>query len=132
MPTPPGCGMIAALKREPDAFLGPEQPERARWQVTAHEPPRALGRRHRPLPGRCRPDPDRLAHPSHRRADSAYVTPVFPSPPTTASLPPIRRLVADGDHVEGRDRPLEPLESELAGRFHLDVFFDLRVEPLRD
>jgi len=30
MPTPPGCGLIAALKRELESFLGQEQLERAR------------------------------------------------------------------------------------------------------
>ena len=40
--------------------------------------------------------------------------------------------LADGDDVEGGDRPLESLERELAGRLHLDFVLDLRVEALRD
>ena len=40
--------------------------------------------------------------------------------------------LADGDDVERYDRPLETLERELAGRLHVDVVLDLRVETLRD
>ena len=42
------------------------------------------------------------------------------------------RRLADSENVERRNRPLETLERELAGRFHLDGVFDLGVEPLRD
>src|SRR6478735_7748866 len=43
-----------------------------------------------------------------------------------------RRLVADGNHVEGRDGSPETLQCELAGRLGLDLVLDLRVEALRD
>ena len=39
-------------------------------------------------------------------------------------------VLADGDDVERYDRPLETLEHELAGRFHVDIVLDLCVKTL--
>ena len=44
----------------------------------------------------------------------------------------VRSRFADGEDVEGRDRPLEPLERERADRFHHDIVLDLGKEPLLD